>query len=613
MLGATRIGWCILVVAGMVGSLASDARAGQLGALVSPGPLTKAHAALEGVRNCATCHEAGRKVTVARCLRCHAPIAERIVRKTGVHKAAGSDCVACHVEHAGRDAEMRRMDAKIFNHATETGFPLDGKHAPLARDCAVCHKQRTFLNTRQACVTCHADPHKGSLGASCTTCHSTSVAFKATATSFDHARARFPLTGAHQQVKCEACHTSGQDHFRGLPFESCTSCHTSPHRSALAPTCTACHATMSWTTNTVAHDRTRFPLVASHVLVACEKCHVSRDMTKPLKFEQCALCHVNVHRDSLKEDCRACHTETSFHVSGPSGPAAKFDHAGRTGYALEGRHAALTCRKCHAGLSEDAVPLAKKVLDFSGAKTACVSCHADEHKGEYGPACQACHRMSTTFKSADAGFTHLRRTDFFDGEHAAVKCVECHVPEGRTRPSRSGPALVSSAASSPPMECRACHGDVHLGQFAQACESCHDVKGRGFAAVAFSHARTRLPLDGRHKEIECVKCHLTETALFPARTGTATRYAPMVTTCRTCHADPHLGQMSGTCDTCHSATTFALPGYTHEGMSDFFGGFHGKYTCVSCHKRETGLFPAGEGTAVRYRVGRTCAACHQGF
>ena len=237
MHGAARFGWCVLVVAGMVGLLASDARAGQLGALVSPGPLTKAHAALEGVRNCATCHEAGRKVTVARCLSCHAPIAERIARKTGVHKAAGSDCVACHVEHAGRDAEMRRMDAKTFNHATETGFPIDGKHAPLVRDCVACHKQRTFLNTRQACVTCHADPHKGSLGANCTTCHSTSVAFKATATSFDHSRARFPLGlflfaeffagGFEVAEDHDAARHPGTGHCLGFVFESraCTFGH----------------------------------------------------------------------------------------------------------------------------------------------------------------------------------------------------------------------------------------------------------------------------------------------------------------------------------------------------------------------------------------------------
>ncbi len=37
---------------------------------------------------------------------------------------------------------------QAFNHAAETGFTLDGRHAPLSRDCARCHKTRSFLNAR---------------------------------------------------------------------------------------------------------------------------------------------------------------------------------------------------------------------------------------------------------------------------------------------------------------------------------------------------------------------------------------------------------------------------------------------------------------------------------
>lgn len=31
---------------------------------------------------------------------------------------------------------------------------------------------------------------------------------------------------------------------------------------------------------------------------------------------------------------------------------------------------------------------------------------------------------------------------------------------------------------------------------------------------------------------------------------------------------------------------------------------------TDCHKKETGTFPAGAGTAIRFRVGTTCVACH---
>ena len=602
-------GWLLLMAAVACG--VARAEAGQLGALVSPGPLAEAHAALEGLRNCSSCHEAGRRVTVPRCLSCHKPIAERIARKVGVHRAAGSDCVACHVEHAGREGELRRIDMRTFDHRTETGYPLDGRHGPIARTCAACHKQRSFLDARPACASCHADVHKGTLGPDCTSCHTTTAALATAATSFDHSRAKFPLTGSHQKVTCVKCHT-GRGLFRGVAFESCTACHTSPHRTTLAPTCTTCHVTASWTTRTVVHSRTRFPLEGAHNQVACEKCHTSGDTAKAITFDRCAACHVNVHRDSIKEDCRTCHTETSFKVAGPTGAAARFDHTARTKYPLDGKHVGVTCQKCHKNTSDDTVPLARKVIDYSGASTACASCHTDEHKhkGEYGLACQACHRTNTFDVK---GFTHPRLPAFYEGEHAAVTCVRCHVPEGRMRPMRVGAAIVSFSPTAPSMACRTCHSDVHFGQLASTCETCHEVKGVRFAATAFSHERTKLPLTGRHGEIDCVKCHVSETAPFPAGTGTAIRYAPLEVTCRACHADPHLGQLSGGCETCHSAKTFTLPTYTHVGMTDFFGGFHGKYACLGCHKREIGIFPTGRGTAVRYTVGRTCAACHPQF
>jgi hypothetical protein len=64
------------------------------------------------------------------------------------------------------------------------------------------------------------------------------------------------------------------------------------------------------------------------------------------------------------------------------------------------------------------------------------------------------------------------------------------------------------------------------------------------------------------------------------------------------------------CPVCHTTSSFKLLAYNHRGLDDFFGGFHGRLPCASCHKTETGQFPAGRGTAVRLKLGRTCAACH---
>ena len=70
---------------------APRASAQEIGALVSPGPLARAHATLEGIANCQKCHEPGRKVTAAKCLACHKPIAERIAAKKGVHRNVTDD------------------------------------------------------------------------------------------------------------------------------------------------------------------------------------------------------------------------------------------------------------------------------------------------------------------------------------------------------------------------------------------------------------------------------------------------------------------------------------------------------------------------------------------
>jgi hypothetical protein len=581
---------------------AAAAHGEQLGTLISPGTLSKAHASLAGAANCTQCHEAGRRVSAPRCLSCHKPVADRIAARTGVHRAVTGACDTCHVEHAGADADLRRLDRAAFDHKAETGFPLDGRHAPIAKNCAACHKQRTFLDARPACASCHTDVHKGALGppSACVSCHTTAVAFKATRDTFDHAKARFALTGAHLQVACAKCHAGGV--FRGLSFESCASCHQTPHRKVLGAACATCHTTAQWMTRTVDHAKTKFPLVGAHVRVACAACHTA-GITVPIRSEQCVSCHVNVHRDSVKEDCRACHTEKSF-------AGATFDHKARTGFALEGKHDGVACVKCHKERSADQIPLARKVIDFKGAVAECASCHEDKHKGDFGRACDGCHRPSGFSVKA---FTHPKASDFYEGQHVGVACVKCHKPGEIMLPARTAAPVPALRAATPSTTCATCHTDVHFGQVGRACETCHAVDAPKFAASRFAHERTAFPLTGAHLKLECAKCHKTDVRAYPSGTGSAIQLKPMAAQCRACHQDPHLGQVGERCETCHGDTTFKLPKYTHQGLADFFAGFHGKLACIACHKKETGMFPTGAGTAIRFRVGTTCKSCHAGF
>ena len=570
----------------------------QLGTLASPGQLSRAHAALEGLTNCQKCHTAGHEVTASKCLPCHKAIADRIARKVGVHRDVADACVTCHVEHKGAEADLRQLDPRTFDHAAVTGFRLEGQHAKLATSCAACHKRRSFLEARPTCVSCHADVHKGTLGPDCARCHSTVVPFKQARGQFDHRRASFALTGAHKAVACEKCHVGGV--FRGLAFDSCAACHKTPHRSVLGPSCTTCHVTDQWKTRLLDHARTRFALVGQHAHVTCERCHTTGP-TKPLAFERCSSCHVNVHRDSVKDDCRACHTETTFR-------GGKFDHTARTSFALVGRHEGLACRKCHTSVSGQDVPLPAKVADFGGLTADCVSCHKDQHKGEYGRACDACHK-TMTFKAG--GFVHPRAPEFYGGRHAGIACVKCHVRPS-LQPARSASAVVPTRAAPPAMTCGTCHADVHLGQVDSACERCHSIEAARFAAARFSHQAAAFRLTGRHASLECVKCHPTQTAAFPTGSGTAKRLKPLSSECRACHADPHLGQVNLKCATCHLTSSFAVPTYEHRALDTIFGvGGHASLPCRSCHKRETAQFPSGRGTAMRFTgLGKTCLECH---
>lgn len=575
---------------------AGRAEARQLGSLVAPGPLTRAHAAV--ATNCAQCHEAARKVTASKCLACHAPIADRIARKSGVHRGVTTECVTCHSEHAGVDAEIRRINVQTFNHAAETGFVLEGQHAALATKCSACHKTRSFLQAKPNCNSCHVDSHKGNLGTNCASCHAPTVPFKQTRSHFDHSRAQFALTGSHRSVACEKCHVNAV--FRGLKFEMCSSCHVEPHKGKFGPTCTTCHVTDQWATKTVEHGKTRFPLEGAHTQVACAKCHQT-GFIKPIKSDTCASCHVNVHRESVKDDCRTCHTVASF-------KKAPFDHMARTGFALTGKHAVLECRKCHTAIAATSMaPLAQKIVDFSGASAQCVTCHVDKHVGQYGRLCDSCHRP-TGFSVT--GFVHPRAPEFYAGNHTGVACVRCHGGEGRLMPARAPTLALMQQRKTPQMVCATCHMDTHIGQLDQKCERCHAITAAKFAPVGFAHDTAAFTLTGKHSSLECAQCHTKSIRAYPSGTGAAVQFRFASTGCRTCHLDEHLGQVGAQCETCHVTSAFKIANYTHKKFADFFAGNHGKLTCGACHKRQTGSFPAGDGTAVRFRVGTTCASCH---
>jgi hypothetical protein len=215
--------------------------------------------------------------------------------------------------------------------------------------------------------------------------------------------------------------------------------------------------------------------------------------------------------------------------------ASNFDH-GTTGYALEGRHASTSCASCHN--ADAAQGLGGIRLTFAADTESrafplpehetCLSCHQDRHQGVFadapsGPDCRACHGQRAWTPSAFDAARHDRETSFpLDGSHAAVACVDCHVPDG------SDPSFHVAGTG-----CAACHqdNDPHGGQFeGRSCDTCHTTNA--FALPRFDHDRTRFPLDGEHENATCQSCHVADT---DPSGRSVVRYRPLGVECRDCH------------------------------------------------------------------------------
>jgi hypothetical protein len=510
---------------------------------ISPGPLSRPHAKLEGSGHCLDCHDPGQGVSPAKCLACHEPLQKRIAVQKGLHaRPEYRDCRTCHVEHQGTDFELvywGKAGRDAFDHSV-TGHPLAGKHSRLA--CQECHRTRSYLGSPTDCASCHKDEHRGQFaGRACASCHS-EQAWKP-APGFDHARTSWPLTGRHAAVGCDRCHSARRPDpkapgatfpvFRVTAGRQCASCHQDTHQGRLGTSCATCHTTASWRadvkTANFDHARTAYPLNGRHAAVACASCHAPG---RPLRVrhDRCTDCHADAHagpaaRGPGSQRCESCHDVSGFRP-------ARFgveEHA-RSGYPLAGAHLAVACDQCHRPVragSSTTVPL-------RFASTRCADCHRDPHRGELArlvsaSGCEGCHRVDSWRQVA---FDHSKTEYPLAGRHVAVACVACH----RDAASAGATPAAALRFRGVPRTCDGCHRDPHQGQFPAtgrppACERCHTADT--VQATKFDHSRdSAYPLDGAHARLACTACHRTES-----RGGvTFVRYKPLPVKCSGCHA-----------------------------------------------------------------------------
>ena len=635
---------CLLALAALLLCLSVGFLAEPTPAQISPGPLSKAHQSLSGPTNCTKCHDLGGGTKEMKCLDCHMEIRERLDQHRGMHavwvrtSGTSKDCATCHSEHNGIEFQLVHWEPsrEAMDH-TKTGFALTGKHAGVA--CQNCHKaefipsparrgilvkdlNRTYLGLSPECASCHQDEHRGQLGKNCASCHT--VQGWKPASLFNHAKAKFPLTGAHEKTPCAKCHPSIADakpyvKYAGIAFAKCTACHTDPHKGSFSATCESCHNTTNW--HRIAqlqgfdHSKTKFPLLGKHSSVACSDCHTHGDFKTPVAFAKCMDCHKDAHKGQFLSrasggECAECHTVNGFK---PSTFTVK-EHA-TTKYPLEGRHVQVTCDKCH-------VPRGRKGEEtlFKITQTQCKDCHEDIHKGQFAGAphqnrCETCHNLQG-FKPAQFALGRHKDTRFpLTGAHLAVLCSECHkpVPAGSAVPVKY---------KFEDRSCTGCHNDPHKGQFRErmeakrsdgtmaGCEACHTTK-TWKELNRFDHSKTVFPLLGAHRGVACGDCHrppALETSLKDIDFRVAS------TKCSGCHNDPHGGQFAARkdaadCSGCHNSERWKPSQFDHDKRTPFsLEGAHRNVACDDCHKLSREV--DGKRVIFYKPTPRQCSQCH---
>jgi hypothetical protein len=628
------LGWWIIAVLAVAPAWAQ----------FSPGPLSRAHNSLDGPTHCTDCHSLGAGTRRFKCLSCHTEIRRRLAEHRGLHpalvKEAGGDqqCAKCHSEHNGSNFVPIRWDVDLsdFDHL-KTGYALEGAHARLK--CTRCHKpeniqpaaakgllvknlKRTYLGLALACQSCHQDPHTGQLGADCQRCHN--PANWKDVRKFNHALAKFQLTGAHSKVVCQKCHpriAEPKPHikFTGLQFQNCAPCHNDPHRGAFAGACQSCHNDIAWkpavrVASSFDHSRTKFPLDGKHAGVACAKCHRSSNFKEPVAHALCMDCHKDQHNGQFlaradKGECGSCHRAEGWKPS-------TFDVARHTAtkYPLEARHAAVACGKCH-------LPAALKTV-YRIKYDRCLDCHADVHKGQFAGQpylnrCEECHTVHG-FRPARFSLARHERTRFpLRGAHAAIACAECH---NNRSPNYPPPPVRYRVAD---LSCTGCHEDPHRAQFkirmaslttggrTAGCQACHTERSWHDLA-GFDHATTLFPLVGAHRGVPCEQCHRppnlavgTKGAVFHAAPGQ----------CSGCHEDIHGGQFSpaaspADCGKCHNVFKWRPANFDHNTRSAFLlNGAHRNVACGKCHTNYRLL--NGKRVLFYKPAPKECSACHE--
>ena len=321
----------------------------------------------------------------------------------------------------------------------------------------------------------------------------------------------------------------------------------------------------------------------------CTKCH---ELGEKINESKCLKCHkdlksrisANKGYHSSKElkskKCISCHSDHH----GVEFEMIRFDkntfNHTLTGYKLEDKHKISDCKKCHKPDNISNPQIRKIKNSFLGLDTDCKSCHEDYHQQSLANDCAKCHDFKA-FKPAPF-FDHNKSKFQLKGAHEKVECKSCHQKEiknGKDFQVFAGLKFKS---------CSNCHSDPHRGDFGINCESCHNETN--FHQIKtnsnFNHSVTGFELIGKHKAIDCKKCH-------DNRQGTSGQFQEFKGKqhfdCIFCHDDIHNTKFGNDCTKCHGQNNFKIkdiPDYFNHDKTGY--QLENKHKNVDCRKCHTG-------------------------
>ncbi len=228
------------------------------------------------------------------------------------------------------------------------------------------------------------------------------------------------------------------------------------------------------------------------------------------------------------------------------------------------------CLSCHKEI-KDRITQNKgyhSSLEVKGKE--CASCHSDHHGKEF-----------KIIKFDEKKFNHNLTGFFLTGAHSNKICKDCHNNKFITNKEIKSKKLTYLGLNN---ICTTCHTDYHQNTLSTNCNNCHDnIKFK--PASKFNHTTAKYKLEGKHKSVDCLKCHKIETkngVKFQKFTGLQFK------SCVNCHTDVHKNKFGDNCLQCHTNESFTtLKGnnnFDHSKTKYKLEEKHLNVNCNLCHK-----------------------------